>query len=113
MGEDYLWAWLAYAVSAVFLYLAFWRFSRLIGLRDLRLILRALVLAILVTPVPLEPGSAYWAPAFIAALIDFVTQGVTAGLSRLWYLLIAMLTAVVLSFLWRLKTTNKTQASAS
>ena len=102
MGDDYFLAWACYVVSALALLLVLWRLLSWMHLKDTRNVIVVMGFAFLFTPVPLEPASSYWAPAFMAALIDFVTVDVEAGLSRLWPMLIAMFVAVLLSFAARL-----------
>ncbi|MCR8921741.1 hypothetical protein NO559_03095 [Dasania sp. GY-MA-18] len=101
MAGDYLLAWGSYVTAALLLLLLLWRMTAAIKLIDLRIILVILAAALLFTPVPVEPGSAYWAPAFMAALIDAVTIGAEAGIKRLWPILIVMLLLVVLSLIAR------------
>lgn len=110
MNSDYAMAWGWYLVSAIALMLVVWRMSSVIRIKDLRTVLRVLALAVLFTPAQLEVGSSYWAPAFMAALIDTVTISTEAGLSRLWLLLLVMFVLVVLSFLWRIKRYKRCKA---
>ncbi|WP_019530202.1 hypothetical protein [Dasania marina] len=112
MAADYLLAWGCYVAATLLLLLMLWRVTAGIKLLDLRFILLILAAALLFTPVPIAAGSNYWAPAFMAALIDTVTMGIDGGVKRLWPILVVMLLLVSLSLLWRLLRTKLKRASA-
>lgn len=111
MSNNYISAWVWYLLSAGILQWLVWHLSRFLKHRDIRMILNILSLCILFTPVPVAGDSAYWAPVFMAALIDTITLSVNAGLQRLWVLLSVMLLAVLVSFGWRVLRYKKNQGA--
>ena len=113
MNDDYLMAWIGYFVSAAILMLVVWRITLFIKSTDIKTVVRVLFFVLFFTPVPLESGSSFWAPAFMAALIDSVTVSGEAAIARLWPLLGAMLTAVLLSFAWRMFSYKKVSVNNS
>ena len=102
MLSDIAFAWLCYGLSALTLIYVLWRMLSWMGFKEFRQVATVIVGAFLFTPVPVEPGSDDWAPAFMAVLIDLVTVSTEAAMSRLWPMLIVMLVMVVLSFAWRI-----------
>jgi hypothetical protein len=76
---DYLMSWGVY-MGSVFLLLSFWWYwTRIIRWGVVRDLLRVLVFAVLLVPVPESPGSTYMAPAFMVSAFDGLSLGMDAA----------------------------------
>lgn len=104
LSNGYFIAWGIYALAVVMAQLLFWRLCRSIAHADLRLVLQFCLFALLVTPARLEQPLGYWAPAFMAALMDGLNYGLDQVLERLWPVLVSLLLLLLGRILWtRLK----------
>ncbi|MEE8059264.1 MAG: hypothetical protein V3T17_15725 [Pseudomonadales bacterium] len=103
MGNDYLIAWSLYLLAVVAAQILTWRILRPFLQADIRAIVQLCVFSILITPARLEAGASYWVPAFVAALMDGVNDGVDAAIVRLWPIVMVMLVLVSISLVWKLR----------
>lgn len=107
---DYTTAWLVYLVAGAVLSLLCWRVLRRYLPRALAYLLQCWLLAVLLTPWYVEEGSEIMAPAFIVFAMDSITIAPIAGVRALIPLIMAMvaalLIAVVLSVIHRIRNRN-------
>ena len=101
-ASDYYLSWGIYLLAVVAAQILLWRVMVVISSREIKILLQLLLLAFLITPVPLEPGQFYWVPAFMAAIMEGLNFGLEAALPRLWPIFTTMLVFVCLSVGWRL-----------
>lgn len=102
--KAYMWGWFAYLLGSVGVLFVFWYITRPLT-RWLKLPLRALAAALLLTPWSVSPQLSQWAPAWVVSLFDgFAQQGMSlwrAGGPLLAMLAVALL--VAFAELWRQK----------
>ena len=101
-GLEYYLCWGVYLLAVAASQLLLWRVLVVISNKEVKTVLQLSLLAILITPAVLEPGQAYWVPAFMAALMEGLNEGPDAALLRIWPILGVMLALITLSFIWRL-----------
>jgi hypothetical protein len=98
VGSDYWIAWLIYLLAVACAQWLCWRASLALASADLRLLLQFCLLALLLTPVRLEPTSQFWVPAFMAALMESLNEETDTVLNRLSPILINMLVLSIMAF---------------
>ncbi len=101
-ASDYYISWSIYLAAVLAAQLLLWRVLSIISSREIKTLIQLLLFALLITPVPLEPGQSYWVPAFMAAIMEGLNLGLEAALPRLWPIFTMMLVFVCLSVAWRL-----------
>ncbi|ARN75880.1 hypothetical protein [Oceanicoccus sagamiensis] len=101
-ANDYYLSWGIYLAAVLAAQLLLWRVLSIFKNQDIKTLIQLLLLALLITPVPLEPGQGYWVPAFMAAIMEGLNLGLDAALPRLWPIFTMMLVFVCLSVVWRL-----------
>lgn len=107
MTDNFHLAWIIYLVAvAISLVLVWLAVRRVLG-PDTRRVLLLCLFAFLVVPARIEPGSEFWAPAFMAALMEAIDKGVDVALQRLWPTFVTMLALVLLSLVWRLRSIGR------
>ena len=94
-------AWVIYLAAVVVAQLLLRRSLRPVKGQQLKILLQLFLFALLITPVPLEPGQSYWLPAFMAALMESLNLGVDALWPRLWPIFFTMLLLLCLLAGWR------------
>ena len=95
---EYMIVWACYIVSALGLSLVWWRLTATIPWQQLRQVLRVIMVMLLFTPWSLEGQPQYWAPAFIVAALDALSQGFEAASRAGIPLLAAELVGLIVSF---------------
>lgn len=70
--DHYLIAWVAYLLSAVCLLLVFWRITRKLRPPKLRVGLRTLAVAVMLTPINIVESETWLAPAYLVGTYDWV-----------------------------------------
>lgn len=110
MTSNFLLAWGVYLASVVVALLLVWLAVRRWLGADAQRVLLLCLFAFLVVPTRLEPGSEYWSPAFMAALMEAIDKGGDAALDRLWPNFVFMLVLVLLSLAWRLRKIGRRNA---
>ncbi|MGK0442256.1 MAG: hypothetical protein ACJA0N_002064 [Pseudohongiellaceae bacterium] len=113
MGSDYVFAWSCYIASSITLIVVLWHLLIWFGLKETQNLICALAAVFLFTPVPVTTDSSYWAPAFMAAVIDLVASGTEAALNRIWPLLIVMFVVVLLTITWRIYQSKQNLTASS
>jgi len=105
--QDYMIAWLIYALAGAAFSVLSWRFLRSLLWREMAYLLQSLLMAVIFTPWYVLPEEEILAPAVIVFLLDLVTIDVTTSIRSLIPLVMAMLLAiavtVVLSLLYRIR----------
>jgi len=105
--QDYMIAWLIYALAGAAFSVLSWRFLRSLLWREMAYLLQSLLMAVIFTPWYVLPEEDILAPAVIVFLLDLVTIDVTTSIRSLIPLVMAMLLAiavtVVLSLLYRIR----------
>jgi hypothetical protein len=105
--QDYMIAWLIYALAGAAFSVLSWRFLRSLLWREMAYLLQSLLIAVIFTPWYVLPEEEILAPAVIVFLLDLVTIDVTTSIRSLIPLVMAMLLAiavtVVLSLLYRIR----------
>ncbi len=93
-------AWTVALAAALLAFIGVWALTRGLGSRFLRIWLRALGLALMLTPAPVPNFDGHYAPAYIVAFFEaaFQLQGKPAQSLKL--LLATCLLATVLAALW-------------
>ena len=93
-------AWTAALAAALLAFVGIWILTRPLGSRFLRIWLRALSLALMLTPAPVPNFEGHYAPAYIVALFEaaFQLQGQPAQSLKL--LLATCLLATAVAALW-------------
>ena len=105
--QDYMIAWLIYALAGAAFSVLSWRFLRSLLWREMAYLLQSLLMAVIFTPWYVLPEEDILAPAVIVFLLDLVTIDITTSIRSLIPLVMAMLLAiavtVVLSLLYRIR----------
>lgn len=103
MEPNYQIAWTIYLVSVAVAQWLLWLLIRPLSSKDTKQVIQLCVFALLITPIPLEPGDLrHWVPAFMAALMEAIDTGINAALNRLWPALVLMLVLLLSAMAWRL-----------
>ena len=102
MESNYTLAWSVYLGAVVVAQLLLWWPLRQLPFADARRLIQLCVFAMFITPARLDPGSDFWVPAFMAALMDALEFGSEAALARVWPILAVMLVLVLASSLLRM-----------
>ena len=100
--SSYVWVWMFYLAAVLGAQILMWRLTSPLPGKELGLILQLCVFALLITPAQLEGLDHYWVPAFMAALMEGLNDGVDVAMQRLLPILTVMLALVVLSLFRRL-----------
>lgn len=107
LENDYQFVWFVYGVAAAVSIWLVLTGTGWIKQLEIRWLLRALVAALLFTPVKVDPELSYVAPAFIAVLLDAVVISSEAGLERLKPLVASIVAGFILVIIgcqvWRKK----------
>lgn len=93
-------AWSAALAAALLAFVGIWVLTRALRSRFLRIWLRALSLALMLTPAPVPNFDGYYAPACIVALFEAVFQLQGQPAQSLKLLLATCLLATVVAGLW-------------
>ena len=93
-------AWSAALAAALLAFVGIWVLTRALSSRFLRIWLRALSLALMLTPAPVPNFEGYYAPACIVALFEAVFQLQGQPAQSLKLLLATCLLATVVAALW-------------
>ena len=93
-------AWSAALAAALLAFVGIWVLTRPLRSRFLRIWLRALSLALMLTPAPVPNFDGYYAPACIVALFEAVFQLQGQPAQSLKLLLATCLLATVVAALW-------------
>ena len=88
---EYVLAWAVYLLAVAAAQVLCWRVTRPLPWADARRVIQICIFALLITPARLQPSDSYWAPAFMAAIMDGLNEGSEQALSRLWPILATML----------------------
>ena len=102
ISGDYYLAWSIYFLAVVVAQWLLWRLMAGVKNRSVVTVAMLSVLALLITPAPLDDGQSYWVPAFMAAIMEGLDQGPDAVVPRLLPILIMMLVLLCLSLLIKL-----------
>jgi len=102
LESDYYLAWAIYLLAVLTAQIVVWRLVLHVRFVELRSILQVCSLALFITPVRLDPTQNYWVPAFIAALMDGLNDGVDALLNRFVPVLFVMTGLLIASFILKL-----------
>jgi len=94
-ATNYWIAWAAYCTAATLYYLVFWRITRFQQRRVLKYSLRAVMLAIIVTPWYISDTGSEMAPALIIVLMDAITIGGAAAARAFVPLFLSIVLALV------------------
>lgn len=106
-STEYMIVWACYLLSAAGLTLAWWRLTSAVAWSQLRQVLRALIVMLLFTPWTLEGQPQFWAPAFIVASLDALSDGVQAASRAGIPLLVAELVGLIVSFSYYFASSSK------
>lgn len=101
MASNYTNAWLLYLAAVLVAHFLLWWLMRRMQSVELKQVVHLCVLALLITPARLEPGSDNWVPAFMAALMEGIDSGFDAAANRLWPIFSVMLVFIVTAMLVR------------
>ena len=93
-------AWTAALVAALLAFVGIWALTRPMGSRFLHIWLRAMSLALMLTPAPVPNFEGHYAPAYIVALFESVFQLQGEPAQSLKLLLASCLLATVAAALW-------------
>ena len=93
-------AWSAALAAALLAFVGIWALTRPLRSRFLRIWLRALSLALMLTPAPVPNFEGYYAPATIVALFEAVFQLEGQPAQSLKLLLATCLLASIVAALW-------------
>ena len=93
-------AWSAALAAALLAFVGVWALTRSLRHRFLRIWLRALSLALMLTPAPVPNFEGHYAPAYIVALFEAVFQLQGQPAQSLKLLLATCLLATVAAALW-------------
>ena len=88
-------AWVLYLVCALGLVLIFWRMTRNLQLRRTRRVLRALVVALLFTPINIVADGMWLAPAYLVATYEGVQGNIDQAVEASMYLVVAFVLMIV------------------
>ena len=92
--------WTVAVTAALLAFVGIWALTRPLGSRFLRIWLRALSLALMITPAPVPNFEGHYAPAYIVALFEAVFQLQGEPAQSLKLLLATCLLATVVAALW-------------
>ncbi len=98
-ATNYWLVWLIYLLAAAAFLVVFWRFTRFNKASWLSYSLRAVVIAIIVTPWYANPQGNELAPALIVVLLDAITIGGSAAARATVPLLLATILALIIATL--------------
>ncbi|MDD9961984.1 MAG: hypothetical protein OXU70_07815 [Gammaproteobacteria bacterium] len=93
-------AWTAALAAALLAFVGIWTLTRSLRSRFLRIWLRAMTLALMLTPAPVPNFEGHYAPAYIVALFEAVFQLQGEPAQSLKLLLATCLLATVVAALW-------------
>lgn len=96
---EYTQAWLVYAGAASVAMLMAYLLIRKLKPVWLSLLLQSLIAAMMLTPAAIEGHEGLWAPAYMAAVMEFMSGEKALAISRLWSLTVVMLILFVLALL--------------
>ncbi|MCB1670978.1 MAG: hypothetical protein R3F41_00130 [Gammaproteobacteria bacterium] len=99
---NYWIAWAVYATASCLFLLAFWRITRFRRRRVLAACLRAIFLAVIVTPWYVSDTGSAMAPALIIVLMDAITISGEAAVRAFVPLFLAVMLALVVALVWSL-----------
>jgi hypothetical protein len=100
--SNYLIGWCVYLLAVVGMMVVLRHLTAGLKWKESAAVIKLCVLVLLLTPAKVDPEQGFWAPAFIAAFMEGISQGADAALTRAWPILIIMMVCLVLSFIWRL-----------
>lgn len=101
MQSDVMLAWTAYLLSVSTLLLLFYIACRFFNWHRYAAICCGLLAVLFLTPAQIEPGTSYWAPAWMAICLDAVSGQVGQVWGRIVPLVTVMLLLLGLSLLGR------------
>lgn len=99
---NYVLLWTIYLLASAVFFVVFWRITRFKRRIWLSYILRAVMLALALTPAYANQAGEVMAPALIVALLDAITIGGSAAVRAFVPLFLALIMAVVLASAWYL-----------
>ncbi len=92
--EQYLLAWAYYGLGAVILFLGWWFLTKGIQRKELRILLRLIVLVCLLVPAKTTSEGEYLSPAWLASVFDALMYGPEAFWRAGTPLIISLLVAI-------------------
>lgn len=102
LQNDYYVIWMVYLAASVAGLLIVWRIGSWFTNKEVRRVLVLCTVAVVWTPYPLSDHSGYWAPAFMAMLLEAISNGVESAIQRAIPILLVMLGLVLCSAAWRM-----------
>jgi len=96
-ATNYLFLWFIYLGAAAVFYYVFWRLTRFKRWRTLSYLLRAICLAMIVTPWTVSGEDSAMAPALMVMTLDAITLGGDAFVRAMIPLMMAIVTAIIVA----------------
>jgi hypothetical protein len=101
--NDYFVTWMLYLAASVGGLVVVWRMCQVFSSVEVRRVILLCCAAILWTPAKLQTvENHHWVPAFMAALMESMSTGSDAVISRGWPILLVMVVLLLLSIAGRL-----------
>ncbi|MEX0619861.1 MAG: hypothetical protein WDZ76_15170 [Pseudohongiellaceae bacterium] len=104
---DYFIAWLVYGIAAAIFYFLFWKITQFRKHRLLSHSLRAVMLALIVTPWYVGPDGGFLAPALMVVVLNAITAGGEAAIGAFVPLFLAVVIAFLVALVEVIITRNK------
>jgi len=104
---NYWLLWTIYLSASVVFLIAFWRLTRFSRLRWLSYLLRAVTIALVLTPSYANQQDTVLAPALMVLMLDAITIGGDAAVRSVVPLFLALILALIVAFVWYLIATRR------